>query len=344
MVNKHQQTDSVELNQEDIIKVDNEEKKITRLKKQSQRIKNFLDNNEPRIGATGKEIQSNITDNDSGKMGGPKGTHQGFNGLAAADKKHQIILAIDTVGSVSEHDHLLPMIDAVRDRLTSLGTRDAIVDDALFLADTGFSKISNMESIFERGINAVVPDNKYRQRDPAFEDYKRFKKTKNGKKRTLKPTLFDKNLFIYSVKEKTCICPNGESMWVKNDNLQVEGKSHIVFQAPLKACRHCPLQAQCMRNAVKDNGRQVRFAHDEPSNSNAMDLMKAIIDSPEGKEKYSQRMGIIEPVFGNLRGSKKLREFTLRGKIKVTGQWVLYCLMHNLEKLINYGKTEYCAM
>jgi len=38
-------------------------------------------------------------------------------------------------------------------------------------------------------------------------------------------------------------------------------------------------------------------------------------------------------VFGNLRGNKRLYRFTLRGKTKVDGQWKLYYMMHNIEKL-----------
>ncbi|MDO9190437.1 MAG: transposase, partial [Sulfurimicrobium sp.] len=44
-----------------------------------------------------------------------------------------------------------------------------------------------------------------------------------------------------------------------------------------------------------------------------------------------------EPVFGNLRGNKRLHRFTLRGETKVDGQWKLYCMMHNIEKLANHG-------
>jgi hypothetical protein len=28
---------------------------------------------------------------------------------------------------------------------------------------------------------------------------------------------------------------------------------------------------------------------------------------------------------------------TLRGKIKVTIQWLLYCMIHNIEKIVHYG-------
>jgi len=67
------------------------------------------------------------------------------------------------------------------------------------------------------------------------------------------------------------------------------------------------------------------------------DWMKERIDSEEGKAIYSQRMSVVEPVFGNLTSNKGLRRFSLRGKAKVQGQWQLFCLVHNIEKLQNFG-------
>jgi hypothetical protein len=44
-------------------------------------------------------------------------------------------------------------------------------------------------------------------------------------------------------------------------------------------------------------------------------------------------------VFANIRTHKRLDRFTLRGKIKVNIQWLLYCMVHNMEKIANYGFT-----
>jgi len=64
---------------------------------------------------------------------------------------------------------------------------------------------------------------------------------------------------------------------------------------------------------------------------------KEKIESEEGRKIYPQRMAIVEPVFGNIRTNKGLDRFTLRGKIKVNIQWLLYCMVHNIEKIANYG-------
>ncbi len=65
--------------------------------------------------------------------------------------------------------------------------------------------------------------------------------------------------------------------------------------------------------------------------------MKARIDSPSGRAQYAQRFAVVEPVLANVRYNKGLNRFTLRGRSKVDGQWKLFCLVHNIEKLANNG-------
>ncbi len=70
-----------------------------------------------------------------------------------------------------------------------------------------------------------------------------------------------------------------------------------------------------------------------------IDHMKEKIDTIKGRAMYSKRMGIVEPVFGNIRAQKRMDRFTGRGKVKVGIQWLLYCIVHNVEKVSNYGRS-----
>ncbi len=72
---------------------------------------------------------------------------------------------------------------------------------------------------------------------------------------------------------------------------------------------------------------------EEKRKNSYLDLMKKKIDSEEGKPLYSRRMWTIEPVFGNICANKRLNRLSLRGTAKVAGQWLLYCMVHNIEKL-----------
>ena len=88
-------------------------------------------------------------------------------------------------------------------------------------------------------------------------------------------------------------------------------------------------------NHSNGNGRQVSVTF--TNGKTPTDWMKRRVDSKKGKTIYSHRMSVVEPVFGNIGTNKGLNRFSLRGKEKVQGQWRLFCLVHNIEKLKNYG-------
>jgi hypothetical protein len=81
-------------------------------------------------------------------------------------------------------------------------------------------------------------------------------------------------------------------------------------------------------------GRQVtKFGRDLADENDPSQKMRQAIDSPEGRRRYSQRIATVEPVFANIRHHKGIRRFTLRSRVKVKIQWLLYCLVHNIEKM-----------
>ena len=61
--------------------------------------------------------------------------------------------------------------------------------------------------------------------------------------------------------------------------------------------------------------------------------MAAKLQTAEGKALYAQRKVIVEPVFGQIKGARGFRRFLLRGLEKISGEWNLVCLTHNLRKI-----------
>ena len=51
---------------------------------------------------------------------------------------------------------------------------------------------------------------------------------------------------------------------------------------------------------------------------------------------YSKRLITVELLFGTLRYHGDLDRFMLRGRKKVDGQWKLFAVVHNAEKLVHY--------
>ncbi|NTW67813.1 MAG: transposase, partial [Nitrospirae bacterium] len=65
--------------------------------------------------------------------------------------------------------------------------------------------------------------------------------------------------------------------------------------------------------------------------------MREKIDSLKGKFEYARRLATVEPVFADIRSNLGLDRFSHRGKKKVSVQWRLYCIVHNLLKVHRYG-------
>ena len=51
------------------------------------------------------------------------------------------------------------------------------------------------------------------------------------------------------------------------------------------------------------------------------------------QSRYRLRKQIVEPVFGQIKAGRGFRQFLLRGRTKVSGEWALVCTAHNLVKL-----------
>ena len=77
----------------------------------------------------------------------------------------------------------------------------------------------------------------------------------------------------------------------------------------------------------------------EPSSeASAKEKMKKKLSSAAGKVLYAARKQIVEPVFGMIKSARGIREFLLRGLEKVSGEWQLICLTHNLLKIWRRSK------
>jgi transposase len=71
-----------------------------------------------------------------------------------------------------------------------------------------------------------------------------------------------------------------------------------------------------------------------PRNRGPMaETMREKLRTPEGRAIYSRRKAIVEPVFGQTKERRGFRRFSFRGLTKVTAEWALVCLTHNLLKL-----------
>jgi hypothetical protein len=280
-----------------------------------------LAENQPKPGAAGREKQSNITDNDSATMMTSHGAVQGYNSQALIDGKHQVIVHGEAFGNGQDHGHVPPMVTGALGNLQSLGHGPDYFKGKILTADSNYHTQVNLRKCQEMGVDAYIPDRKFRNRDPRFATQKR----QQARRFTLQDFHYDESLDQY-------ICPQGKVLKLLVKRVFDHGHLYRKYIAAEKDCQTCPLRSRCIYGK---GGKRKHLA--VPIGESLSKQMVEKIETAQGRRIYPQRLAIAEPVFANLRSNKRLDRFTLRGKVKVNIQWLMYCLVHNIEKIMNYG-------
>jgi len=314
------------------------QRQIARLRREACELEQWLEQHrEERKSAKGRPRLSNRTDNESAKMPTGKGVVQGYTGVAAVDDKHQVVVHAKAHGSGSEQEVLPGMLD---------GLAQLRAPETIIAADSGYYSEGNLKDLESRGIEGYIPDNGYRKRDIRYEGQEQHRVkpdalwNKSSKDKT--KALFGARDFRVAKDFSYLICPAGKRLYRNGGNCNIGGRKAIRFRGTQRDCAKCPLRAQCLRHPQRSQVRQAAIfvGKHAKAKEKASDRMKRKIDSERGREMITWRFATVEPVFGNVRANKKMNRFTLRGEQKVDGQWKLYCMVQNIEKLAHNGYAQ----
>jgi transposase len=316
IIEKHKSNDRIGRDERE-----RDEKKLERLDRKAEKIRGFLKTHEDRTGAGGETVKSNITDNESGKIKGAHGTIQGYNGLAVADGKNQVILAAKAYGTVAEGQFFSEMLEETEKNLRVVSGKKKPLEGTVMLADTAHFSEDNLQAAKKKKVIAVIPDQQYRNRDEVLKDGER----REGKER------FDARYFKHVKKGNYYLCPNGKKLAFrcKTTLIRREGNK---YESKESDCAGCPYADRCVHSKKSKKKYRTLFIPILKYKENLSQEMRENIDKPKDRKLYANRMKIIEPVFGNITYNKGMSRFMLRGQGKVTVQWQLYCIVHNIGK------------
>jgi len=80
-----------------------------------------------------------------------------------------------------------------------------------------------------------------------------------------------------------------------------------------------------------------------PTNATLQERMWHKLASKAGREVFSRRKAIVEPVFAQIKHVRGFRQFLLRGLAQVEAEWLLVCMTHNLLKAFRARKAPQLA-
>jgi hypothetical protein len=199
---------------------------------------------------------------------------------------------------------------------------------ASFTADTNYYSQSNIEKCQELELDAYIPDRYFRRRDPRYQTQKRY--WPKRKKFALED-------FHYDGSRDEYVCPDGKRLKRKVKEFYRDGLVYRIYVAEKKDCKGCPLKLKCP--TARGGKRKYLWDPIAVQLTNLSRKMAGKVDTEKGRKISPRRIAIAEPVFANIRTHKRLDRFTLRGKVKVSIQWLLYCMVHHIGKIANYAFT-----
>jgi len=86
-------------------------------------------------------------------------------------------------------------------------------------------------------------------------------------------------------------------------------------------------------NRLKHSDEQPAVRGRIPRELSFIDRIRRKLRTKKGRVTYGLRKQIVEPVFGQMKQGRALRQFLLRGLEKVDAEWSLWCTTHNLLKI-----------
>jgi len=271
----------------------NQNQRVSKLKQLQQKL------------AESEKEKINTTDTDAVFMKTTNGIKTSYNGQAAVDQEHQVIIAADVTNQPADVEQLIPMIDQAEQNTSD--------DIQACSADSGYSSGENLKALEDRPVEPYIPDRDYQ-----------------AQARGKKQGPFHKNEFVYDQQRDLYICPQGEELVFSHLQKRDGKQPLLIYQG--KSCQRCEFFGQCTTN---DNGRTLsRHPYEEQ-----LKQMRNKLDSDQGKAVYGARKHIVEPVFGQIKSAMGFTSFLLRGLEKVKAEFSLVAIAHNLRKIWLYLKA-----
>ena len=298
-----------------------DKRKLEKFRKKMDKISDFLLTHEERLGAGGEIVKSNITDNESGKIKSTEGVIQGYNGIAVADSKNQIIVAANAYGTVAEGQYFGELLDKTEENMRIVTDKEEPLKGTVMLGDNGYYSEDNLHKAKLKEIEAIIPDEQFRNRDEEIKNGER----RNGKEH------FDARYFKHVKNGNYYICPNAKKLVFKC-KVKLNRNEGNKYESKASDCRGCLYKEKCIRSGKNQKEYRTLYIRIPKYEEDYCQKMREKIDKPKYKRLYSKRLGLIEPVFADITYCKGMERFTLRTQKKVMVQWLLYCLVHNISK------------
>jgi len=232
-----------------------------------------------------------------------------YNAQISADAAHGLIVGVAVTQEVNDCRQLLPAVDRLEARLKKKPQQ--------MVADTGYTTRETIEAMAERKIDFLgsMVEEKKRGR-PALE--------------RLPPTAF-----VYDRNRDCFVCPEGKLLGYEGSHTKKKGFTYYRYEAEWRDCQSCARKPQCCPENQKQGRSVVRGEE-----SAAVLAFHQKMASEEAQAHYRRRGRVVEFCHAWIKSKLGLRQFHVRGLVKVQMEMLWACLTYNLQHWIRLRKLR----
>jgi transposase len=251
-----------------------------------------------------KQLRASSTDPQARVMPGGKGGYApSYNVQISTDAKAKIIVGVGVTQSSSDAGELESAVERIT---ANLGQKpeQMVVDGAYPTNDT-------IKEMADQEIDLIGP--LPNRKKPAWDVLERH---------AVSPEFYPQ-AFCYDPRSDSYQCPAGKRLSFETEERQ-GGSVKRRYRARRADCRSCPFQTQCCPGTKK--GRSVVRMEKTAERL----AFEAKMHTPEAQQIYKERAGVAEFPNAWIKEKMRLRQFHLRGVVKVRLEALWACLTYNI--------------
>ena len=251
-----------------------------------------------------EKVRASSTDPEARVMLQAKGAYgPSYNVQISTDARAKIIVGVGVTQAPTDAAELEPAVDRIE---ANMGQRPKQM-----VVDAGFTNQATMEAMTEKQVDLIgalversgIAVNRLEQLGVSPEFYP--------------------HAFEYDASVDVYRCPAGKVLAYESQQRQ-GAQLRNRYRARVSECRVCAFQSQCCPGTKR--GRSLVRSEQTPERI----AFQAKMETPEAQAIYKQRAGVAEFPNAWIKDKIGLRQFRLRGVVKVTLEALWACLTYNI--------------
>jgi transposase len=226
----------------------------------------------------------------------------GYNVQISTDAKATVIVGVGVSQAANDTGELVPALERIEANLGE-GPQQVVVD-------SGFINQGTIRAMETQGIDLIGPMPDHASQTVAAME-----------KRGVAPEFFPQ-AFTYDAERNCYVCPAGRDLPFESQE-KGEGSARYRYRAKWADCQSCPSKGQCCPNSQR---RSLVRSEEPPEVRRHREKMA----SESAREIYKQRSQVAEFPNAWIKEKFGLRQFRLRGLMKVRMEALWACLTYNI--------------